>query len=363
MSFLSNFIARAKGESLTLGIDVGHFSIKTVLVHHRLKSKKIIALSEQRIPEGSFSNGEMNNQIQMRSLLQSAVDLIPGHYLDKDIAVSIPWANGVLADVISIKKKDNTADEQLILFEAGSRPPFDDQNITLDYKILSRDEQRNEIKVLLVAAKNQTLSGVADFFHSCNLKPFSLDVDVFALLNSTSRVMNLRNTQPDVRAVLMVGEEKGHISFVKNGSYHSTREITSASVSYLLKLVSHAVKVPFVDLRDILFDESQIESQEEIQLALNEAIDDLTSAVSSSISYYQSSEPGSLVNEIVLAGGGALLPGLDQQLADALNLTVSFLDSFEGMKIKASLLDDSTGIQASDRIRYAVALGLAMRLP
>lgn len=333
-----------------------------VLVHHRQKSKKILAVKETALPEGLVLSGEIHNQDEMRKILESMIESVSNHYLERDVVVSIPWANGVLADCITIKKKDNTPDEQVILFEAGSRPPFDDQNITLDYKVLSKNE-KNEMNVLLVAAKNATLAGIADFFHSVNLKPFALDVDVFALVNSTSRVVALREEQPEVRAVLMIGEQRGHITFIKEGTYHSTREINSSSVAFILKSVSRVVNVSVEDIKSLLFDGVEIEGSQEIYQALGESIDDLTTSVNSAISYFHSSEPGFIVDEIILAGGGALIPGLDQKFADILNLTVSILDSFEGMKIDASLLEGEDSINPSDRVRMAVALGLAMRTP
>lgn len=363
MSFISNIIARAKGESLTLGIDVGHYSIKMVLVHHRQQSPKILAVRESVLDEGLVLSGEIHNQLEVRKVLKQMVESIDQHFLDMDVAISIPWANGVLADCIKIKKNDNSPDNQVILFEAGSRPPFDDQNITLDYKILSKDTDKNELDVLLVAAKNGTLGGIAEFFISTDLPPFVLDVDVFALLNSASRVVELSGSDVEVRAILMIGEERGHITFIKQGLYHSTREISSASVSYLMKTISRSTDISIEDIKTALTEGESNSNYSAITSSLEDALSDLTTAVNSSISYFQSSEPGFIVDEILLSGGGALLPGVDQEFANNLRITVAILDSFEGLKIDTKLLEGENAITPYDRVRMSVALGLAMRAP
>ena len=363
MSIINNFIARVKGESVTLGIDVGHYSVKMALIHHRLKLHKVLAINETQLNDGVIINGSIHNPEELKNVLTGMIESLPAHVLEYDVAIGLSWSSGVLADCINLKKHDKGSEEQLILFEAGSRPPFDEQDITLDYKVINRDDDRNELEVLLVAAKNQTLSTLAEFFKEINISPFVLDVDVFALLNAVGRVIESRDKEPDVLAILMIGEQRGNITFLKEGRYHSTREISTASVISIMKTICRKVSLTVDEVKQVVFDGMPTEHSDEIKNALGQAIRELGGSIESAAKYFHSLEPGFVIEEVILAGGGALIPGIDQICADRLGVTASILDSFDGIKIDSNLAQGEHMLKPSDRVRFAVALGLAMRKP
>ena len=168
-------ISKIRGMRETVGIDVGHFSIKYVKVLHGATGNKIVVDADlERVPDGAIVNGE----IQVREgdaptddkgqrekdgaeLLSDALNkLLIRHPIDDscDVVASVncgAGAGGVLVDKIAVKVPKNGNEAAIILQTAQSRPPFDDQDNVLDYEVSSREN--DELKVNVVAAKSALL--------------------------------------------------------------------------------------------------------------------------------------------------------------------------------------------------------------
>src|SRR5574344_2526415 len=57
-----DFIARIRGERQTIGIDIGHYSIKVVRVHHgRGGSRRVVAADLERVPDGAVVDCEIKD--------------------------------------------------------------------------------------------------------------------------------------------------------------------------------------------------------------------------------------------------------------------------------------------------------------
>ena len=56
-------IAKIRGERETVGIDVGHYSIKYVKVYHNSRGGKVVVDADlEPVPEGAIVNGEIQHR-------------------------------------------------------------------------------------------------------------------------------------------------------------------------------------------------------------------------------------------------------------------------------------------------------------
>ena len=232
-----DLLARIRGERETIGIDVGHYSIKYVKVYHNSRGGKVVVeIDTEPVPDGAIINGE----IQRREgdaptgpdgkkekdgyelLSEALTKMMMRHTRDAntDIVASVnccAGAGGVLADRISVKVPKNGNESAIILQTAQSRPPFDDQDNVIDFEVESREGE--EVKANVVAAKNALLDSWAQFFTVKGLKLSAMDVDIFGLLNAytaTASEEDLKQTT----AVINIGEKKMSIGFIQEGKFH-----------------------------------------------------------------------------------------------------------------------------------------------
>jgi type IV pilus assembly protein PilM len=357
LTFLKTLLSKAKGESISLGIDIGHFSVKTAAISHSPKGFEVIGVIENQLPAGSIVEGVIQKPEALESEILDSIESLGLYKSDCDIYTALSWCNGVLADQIKLNIQNPAKEEEVILFEAGSKPPFDEVDITLDYKILNRKESSNEIEVLLVAAKNVTLNKWADLFHSIGIKPNAFDIDSFAGLNAFGYDHEPEGSR--VEAIVNFGHSRSHITFVKDGSYHSTRELKGVSVFAFVKIITRKLNIQPEDAALAMQGDISRVSQERYVKAYDYAVNELAKAITQAISFFQSLASGRSVDKINLIGGGSYCRQLDEVLSGKLSLDVEIKNPLKSLPIAAKSRVSQN--QQEEGSKYSVALGLAMR--
>ena len=370
-------ISKIRGMRETVGIDVGHFSIKYVKVLHGATGNKIVVDADlERVPDGAIVNGE----IQVREgdaptddkgqrekdgaeLLSDALNkLLIRHPIDDscDVVASVncgAGAGGVLVDKIAVKVPKNGNEAAIILQTAQSRPPFDDQDNVLDYEVSSREN--DELKVNVVAAK----SALLDSWARRGVKLAALDVDIFGLLNAY--VATVEDSEKDATvAVFNIGEKKMSVAFVQDGTFHSMRAMAGGSLDMVISKTCMNLGIDSDKCHEILSngDLSVVDgfSEAEVEAALRLAYEDLMAQIDIGIRYFSSSEDSKPLNKILLGGGGAAAPGLKEFIAERSGYETDTINPFRLVPCDSKVFGES-GISVALSNIYAPALGLAMR--
>ncbi|SHK52512.1 pilus assembly protein PilM [Fibrobacter sp. UWH4] len=374
-------ISKIRGMRETVGIDVGHYSIKYVKVLHGASGNKIVVDADlERVPDGSIVNGEIQvregdaptNENGQREkdgaeLLSDALNkLLLRHPIDDscDVVASVncgAGAGGVLVDKISVKVPKNGNEAAIILQTAQSRPPFDDQDNVIDYEISSREN--DELKVNVVAAKSALLDSWAQFFNRRGVKLAALDVDIFGMLNAYVATMEDKDRDQTV-ALFNVGEKKMSVAFVQDGVFHSMRAMAGGSLDMVVSKTCMNLGIDSEKCHEILSkgDLSVVDgfSEAEVEAALRLAYEDLMAQIDIGIRYFSSSEDSKPLNKILLGGGGAAAPGLKDFIEERSGIETDTVNPFRLVPCDSKVFGEG-GISIALSNIYAPALGLAMR--
>ena len=374
-------ISKIRGMRETVGIDVGHYSIKYVKVLHGASGNKIVVDADlERVPDGSIVNGEIQvregdaptNENGQREkdgaeLLSDALNkLLLRHPIDDscDVVASVncgAGAGGVLVDKISVKVPKNGNEAAIILQTAQSRPPFDDQDNVIDYEIASREN--DDLKVNVVAAKSALLDSWAQFFNRRGVKLAALDVDIFGMLNAYVATMEDKDRDQTV-ALFNVGEKKMSVAFVQDGVFHSMRAMAGGSLDMVVSKTCMNLGIDSEKCHEILSkgDLSVVDgfSEAEVEAALRLAYEDLMAQIDIGIRYFSSSEDSNPLNKILLGGGGAAAPGLKDFIEERSGIETDTVNPFRLVPCDSKVFGEG-GISIALSNIYAPALGLAMR--
>ena len=374
-------ISKIRGMRETVGLDVGHYSIKYVKILHGASGNKIVVDADlERVPEGSIVNGEIQvregdaptNENGQREkdgaeLLSDALNrLLIRHPIDDscDVVASVncgAGAGGVLVDRLSVKIPKNGNEAAIILQTAQSRPPFDDQDNVIDYEIA--DRVNDEVKVNVVAAKSALLDSWAQFYNRRGVKLAALDVDIFGLLNAYVATVEEQDKDSTV-AVFNIGEKKMSVAFVQDGTFHSMRAMAGGSLDMVVSKTCMNLGIDSDKCHEILCngDLSVVDgfSEAEVEAALRLAYEDLMAQIDIGIRYFSSSEDSKPLNKILLGGGGAAAPGLREFIADRSGIETDTVNPFRLVPCDSKVFGES-GISVALSNIYAPALGLAMR--
>ena len=352
-----DLLARIRGERETIGIDVGHYSIKYVKVYHNSRGGKVVVeIDTEPVPDGAIINGE----IQRRDgepvtgpdgkkekdgyelLSEALTKMMMRHTRDSntDIVACVnccAGAGGVLVDRISVKVPKNGNESAIILQTAQSRPPFDDQDNVIDFEIESREG--DDVKANVVAAKNALLDSWAQFFTIKGLKLTAMDVDIFGLLNAytaTASEEDLKQTT----AVINIGEKKMSIGFIQAGKFHSMRAMTGGSIDIIIAKLNDTLGIGAAKCHEIF--------------------ENIMAQVDFGLRYYSSSEDSEPLDKILLGGGGASIKGLKEFIAERSGIETDTVNPFRYVECDASVVGES-GVSLALSNILAPALGLAMR--
>jgi len=364
----------------TVGIDVGHYSIKYVKVLHDSRGGKIVVDADlERVPDGAIVNGEIvaqdapaegeepaEKKDAVASVGDSLSKLLLRHPDDDscDVVISVncgAGAGGVLVDHLTAKVPKNGNEAAIILQTAQSRPPFDDQDNVIDYDVYSRAE--GEVKANVVAAKSGLLDSWAKFFIRKGVKLSAIDVDIFGLLNAYASTMNPADAESTV-AIFNIGEKKMSVAFFQDGKFHSMRSMAGGSLDMVISKTCMNLNIDAAKCHEI-FDKGDLAivdgfSEAEVEAALKLAYEDLMAQIEIGIRYFSSSEDSKSLNKILLGGGGAAIPGLKEFIAERSGVETDWVNPFRLVDCDAKVFGDG-GISVALSNIYAPALGLAMR--
>jgi type IV pilus assembly protein PilM len=375
-------IARIRGERETVGIDVGHYSIKYVKVYHDANGKRIVReVDLEPVPAGSIING----LIQRRDSDDLASDnggkkekdgfdklgeafskLMLRHQIDEnvDIVASVNCGageGGVLVDRLSVKVPKNGNEDAIIVQTAQSRPPFDDQDNVLDYEVVSREG--DEVKVNVVAAKSAMLDSWAQFFTRKGIKLSALDVDIFGLINSFVMTAS-EEERKKTTAIFNIGDNKMSAGFVQDGAFHSVRSMNGGSLNVIINKLSSSLDISAEKCHE-MFEKNDLKVIDNVAIsvledAMNVAFEELMSQITFGMRYHSSAEDSRPLERILIGGGGAAVPGLLQYIAEKTGIETATVNPFRSVECDSSVVDKEGMSVALSNI-YAPALGLAMR--
>jgi type IV pilus assembly protein PilM len=350
-----NFFQKLRGENSTVGLDIGNHSLKLVKMRQQKSGYVLEAAGIRELPMGTIEGSEIKNREALIDTITTLVNQCDPTIVEVVISMS---GNGIISDKVTFKIDPNENAEEMILWEAGQRSPFDVDDITLDYKILHRKAETGEAEVLLVAAKNQIMQNYIDLLYEAGLKPVVVDVVSFAM-NNCYAFENAGGQEGGVIALVNIGHNLSNVTFIKDGVYHSSRDISTACDFYA-KTLQRNLGIGTEEAINILKGRTnQSLDVNSLRQSLDYASEELSTGIDLAFSYFKSSEKSDSIDKIVLSGGGAYIPNITSLLEKRHQTSVQISNPM------GSLVYDPAMFGAVDPRKFSalftVAVGLGLR--
>jgi type IV pilus assembly protein PilM len=347
-------MALGRKTKLAVGLDIGANSIKLVKLKKKGETYTLKALAIKELPLGVIADEEFKDRDAVIFDLQSLIDQTDPKI--KDVVVSIS-GHGVITDKIVMDRKSGAEAEQAILFEAEQRAPFDVEDVTLDYHVIREDPETNKMEVLLVAARNEFLKNYLDMLIDAGLKPVVVDTDAFAILNAYQ--INYDVDPSRVTALIDLGFDVTNITFIKDGLYHSTRDVSNGT-----RLIFDAVSKEFrlnqeMTAKTLRGEMDSSIDQDMFKATIVTASEELIAGLEVAISYFKSSSGVDKADWIVLSGGGALIPFLPELLQAKLSIPIEICNPLRNIEYDPDMFVEFQPEKVAPLL--AVPVGLAAR--
>jgi type IV pilus assembly protein PilM len=345
-------LKRSKG---LVGLDLGSSAVK--LVELRLKKGEyhlerlgVEPLSPEAIVDGSIMDSSL------------VVDAI--HKLNDDTKVKTPqYATSLSGHSVIIKKIQVPAmneDElgESIQWEAEQYIPFDINDVRLDYVVLGDGGGgRDTMEVLLVAVKRDKVNDYTSVISQTGKTPALVDVDAFAIQNAYE--VNYDLDPLKTLALVNMGAAVTNINVIARGSTVFWRDISFGGNQYT-EALQRELNLSFEQAEAVKRGETAGRfSQADVRQVLDDVSAEMAGEIRKTFDFYTTTSSEGKVDELVLSGGCALTPGLEQVLRDRFQVPVERMDPLRRIRHRES--DFNAEWLQTISPMLAVAVGLAVR--
>ena len=346
-------LAGKKGRTVA-GLDIGGNSIKLVKLEEKAGSYVLSGWGIKELAPEIIVDEEIKDRDALIFNIQSLIDQTG--IRTKDVGISLS-GHGIITDKMVMDRKTGAEAVQAILFEAEQRSPFDVEDVTMDYHIIKEDLELNKMEVVLVAARREFLNSYLDLIMDAGLKPAIVDIDAFAIFNAYE--INYETNPKKVIALIDIGFDITTITFIKDGMYHSTRDVASGG-----RFVFNSMMREFRLNQDLAFKAMKGEmgssiDQDMLKATVITSSEELISGLEVAFSYFKSSAKVSEIDWIVLSGGGALIPFLPEFIQAKLGIPIEIANPLRNIEFEPQIF----GAEQLQKVAplLAVAVGLAAR--
>ena len=322
-----------------VGLDIGTSTIKVVQL---LKVKEQFNLVKASIEELKFNAEEKDKLSALKRLLKRA------KISEKEVNISIEGPSVIIRN-IQLPKMSEADLKNAIKYEVEKYIPYNVNEVIVDCQIIS--EAENNMGVLLVAAKKDSINDKIQLVQKAGLCPWVVDIDSLALINA----FNLNNEEKDKTiALLNIGSEATSVNIIRGDLLNFTRNIPVGG-KRVTEVLAENFKVDLA-LAEELKRNPGDKKEAVDKLCLN-AMREMAIEIKSSFDYYESQyEEG--VTEIFISGGVAIDENMANFLSENMNLEVKRWSVLDRLILgNKSLRDKISPIQDY----FAVATGLALR--
>ena len=339
------------------GLDISSSSVKMLeLVDGGKSGYRVERYAIEPLPRDCVVDGNINNLEAVTESVKRAMQRMGTR--TKHVAMAVPSGAVISKKIIVPAALREEELEVQVESEANQYIPFALEEVNLDFQVLGPSPTNPEEQEVLIAAtrkeKVEDRVAVAD---SAGLKALVMDVESFAQQTALSLVVQaLPGGGKDQNvAVVDVGANVMNVAVLRNDQSVYTREQAFGGNQLTQDIVSRYGMTPEeaenAKRSGGLPDDFDTE-------VLKPFMENLSMEVQRALQFFFTSTQYHAVDHILLAGGSAVIPGLDEVVHTRTQVPTSVANPF-------ALMQASPKIQLkrlmSDAPSLIVACGLAMR--
>ena len=343
-------------QPVVLGLDISSTAIKLLELgqvgdRFRVESYAVEPLPANSVIEKNIADVEAVGEAIKRAVKRSASRT-------KLAAVAVA-GSAVITKIIAMPASLTEDDmEQQIELEADQYIPYPLEEVNLDFEMIGPSENDPErIDVLLAASRSENVDIRVAAIELAGLKAKIVDVEAYAMENAFSLLIPQLPEQgiDQTIAVIDIGATMTTLNVMHDRKTIYTREQVFGG-----KQLTEEIQRRY----GLSYEEAGMAKRQGglpdnyVPEVLEPFKDAMTQQVSRSLQFFYGSSQYNNVDHIVLAGGSAMIPGIDEMIANKLGVHTSVANPFTNMTLASRVKAQSL---SNDAPALMIAAGLAMR--
>jgi type IV pilus assembly protein PilM len=337
------------------GLDVGSSSIKMVELEGKADNLSLVNLGFENLPGDTIIDGQI---MELNTVSDVIRNLCVNHGVNAENVVTGVSGHSVIIKNIVLPPMSREELEESIDWHAEEHIPFDLADVSLDYQVTA--ESSSATHVLIAACKRERIDNIRQAIQLSGRQPVVIDVDTFALQNCYE--VNYNPSESDVVTLLNIGASTMNVNIVKGTRSLFTRDITVGG-SQFTDVLQRSLGLSYQQAEAVKRGATAMPGVEEksIEPLMSNVTEIVANEIQKTFDFYRttSDDNHTVVQKILISGGGSKLQGLAAELSARLELPVEVLNPFRNIRVDNRKFD--AGYMNEIMPEMAVAVGLAIR--
>lgn len=349
----------AKKQTPLLGLDISSSAVKLLelsetgkgATHYNVESYAVEPLPENAIVDNNIVEVEV-----VGNAVRNAVKKSGSKAKRAAVAVS---GSAVITKMIAMDASLSDAEmETQIQLEADQYIPYPLEEVNLDFEIQGISEKNPEqVDVLLAASRSENIDDRVAALDIAGLTCDIVDVEAYAMENACTQIASQwqQDDEDRVIAIADIGALNTTLSVLHNNKIVYTREQTFGGKQlteeiqrrYGLSMEEAGMAKRQGGLPDAYVPE-----------VLDPFKEAMAQQVNRSIQFFFSGSNFNQVDMVVLAGGCASIPGIDELISERLSVDTAIANPFANMSVSKKIKPQ---ILSNDAPALMISVGLALR--
>lgn len=340
-----------------LGLDISSSSVKLVELGRDKHGNLILErCAIEPLERGWITDGNVEKFDEVAEAMRRVVK--KSGTRTKNVAMALPPSAVITKKIILPGGLSDQELEIQVEAEANQYIPFSLDEVSLDFCVIGPSPtSAGDVEVLIAASRKEKVQDRQGLAEAAGLKPVIIDVESYSSRLAAGRLIEaLPNKGIDTMVALFeVGAFSTSMQVIRNDDvlYDRDQAFGGAQLTQLI-------------VRQYGFSAEEAETKkrngdlpEDYEAGvLRPFVDSMAQEIARALQFFFTSTPHNRVDNILLAGGSAALPGLNEAVTAQTSFACSLANPFEGMNISDTVREKKMRREAPS---YLTSCGLAMR--
>lgn len=335
-----------------VGLDISDTAMRFVELVEKRKGFEIGKFGELAIPRGVIESGEVKKPADLNALF---VKLKKAYNLEF-VSVSLPEEKAYLFD-LRLPAMKRSALHNAIELALEEHVPIKAEEALFDYDVVKEDQ--SFCKVVVSVVPRALVDGYLEAFQGSGITPVAFEVEAHAVARAT-----VPHEDKGTYMLVDFGKTRTGIAIVSEGAVQFTSTVPVGG-GLLTGAIAKSLSVSYEEAEKIKQEKgiSEGNAHDDLSLSLMSTISILRDEINKHKTYWQErmddyGKQRPSIQKIFLCGGDSNLAGFLDYLSSGVVVPVEFASVMTNVNTLDEYIPE---ISFSDSLRYATAIGLALR--
>lgn len=346
----------AKKTPSVLGIDVSSSACKVLELSRADEHCRVERYAVEPLPQNSVVEHAITEVEQVAQAVERAVKRSGSRC--KHAAVAVAGAHVITKTIkMPVTMSENDLQTQIEM-EADHYIPYPLDEVNMDYQIIGATEDNpEEMEVLMAACRKEIVDDYVAVIQAHGLTPAVVDIETYAMENAYSLIAQHMpgGGMEKTVAILDVGATTTNINVI-----HNNRSVYSRDHTFGGRQLTEEIQRRYgLSYEEAGLAKKQGGLPDNYQTdVLRPFMEAMCQEAMRALQFFYSSSPFNNVDQVLLAGGCAQIPGIDEMVSARIGVPAMVANPFASMSLASRIKPE---MLANDAPSLMISCGLALR--